>query len=122
MIFYMTVSLDGFVAGPNDEVDRLFIRWYFARQYGDLHRGIADAKSYGPARVVGRYPLSSRGSVPGSPRSAQTAAPGYYDAVIAACRDAGFGPRLDEQAAGSTVWATSPRSRRRPGRQVGPLP
>ena len=28
VIFYMTASLDGFVAGPNDEVDRLF-RWYF---------------------------------------------------------------------------------------------
>jgi dihydrofolate reductase len=27
--FYMTVSLDGFVAGPNDDVSRLF-RWYFA--------------------------------------------------------------------------------------------
>lgn len=27
--FYMTVSVDGFVAGPNDEVDRLF-RWYFS--------------------------------------------------------------------------------------------
>jgi dihydrofolate reductase len=29
VIFYMTVSVDGFVAGPNDEVDRLF-GWYFS--------------------------------------------------------------------------------------------
>ena len=31
-------------------------------------------------------------------------APGFYDAVLFACRDAGFEPRLDEHAAGSTVW------------------
>jgi DNA-binding transcriptional LysR family regulator len=31
-------------------------------------------------------------------------APGYYDAIIAACRTAGFEPRLDEHGAGSTVW------------------
>jgi DNA-binding transcriptional LysR family regulator len=30
--------------------------------------------------------------------------PGYYDAVVAACRTAGFEPRIAEQAAGSTVW------------------
>jgi hypothetical protein len=34
----MTVSLDGFVAGPNDEVDRLF-RWYFS---GDTEIPISD--------------------------------------------------------------------------------
>jgi DNA-binding transcriptional LysR family regulator len=37
--------------------------------------------------------------------------PGYYDAVVAACRDAGFEPRLDEQAAGSTVWGNIARGR-----------
>jgi DNA-binding transcriptional LysR family regulator len=31
-------------------------------------------------------------------------APGYYDAVVGACRAAGFEPRIDEHAAGSTVW------------------
>jgi len=31
-------------------------------------------------------------------------APGFYDAVLSACRDAGFEPTLDEHAAGSTVW------------------
>lgn len=31
-------------------------------------------------------------------------APGFYDAVVAACRTAGFEPKLDEHAAGSTVW------------------
>lgn len=31
-------------------------------------------------------------------------APGYYDAVLAACRGAGLDPELDEHAAGSTVW------------------
>jgi hypothetical protein len=30
--------------------------------------------------------------------------PGYYDAILAACRAAGFEPVLDEHAAGSTVW------------------
>ena len=30
--------------------------------------------------------------------------PGYYDAVIGACRAAGFEPKVAEQAAGSTVW------------------
>lgn len=29
VFFYMTVSVDGFVAGPNDEIDRLF-GWYFS--------------------------------------------------------------------------------------------
>jgi hypothetical protein len=27
VVFHETVSVDGFVAGPNDEVDQLF-RWY----------------------------------------------------------------------------------------------
>ena len=40
----------------------------------------------------------------------QTMSPGYYDAVVAACRDAGFEPRLDEQA-GSTVWGNIARGR-----------
>ncbi len=31
-------------------------------------------------------------------------APGYYHAVVGACRGAGFEPRLDEHGAGSTVW------------------
>src|SRR5262249_38186387 len=31
-------------------------------------------------------------------------APGYYDAIVAACRTAGFEPDVDEQGAGSTVW------------------
>jgi DNA-binding transcriptional LysR family regulator len=31
-------------------------------------------------------------------------APGCYDAIVSACRAAGFEPRLDEHAAGSTVW------------------
>ena len=31
-------------------------------------------------------------------------APGYYDAIIAACRTAGFEPHVDQHGAGSTVW------------------
>jgi DNA-binding transcriptional LysR family regulator len=31
-------------------------------------------------------------------------APGFYDAVVGACRAAGFEPRLDERAGGNTVW------------------
>jgi DNA-binding transcriptional LysR family regulator len=41
----------------------------------------------------------------------QTMSPGYYDAVVAACREAGFEPILDEQAAGSTVWGNIARGR-----------
>ena len=32
-------------------------------------------------------------------------APGYYDAVVGACRAAGFEPSLDATASGSTAWA-----------------
>jgi len=31
-------------------------------------------------------------------------APGYYDAIIAACHTAGFEPTVDQRGAGSTVW------------------
>src|SRR5262249_20286988 len=31
-------------------------------------------------------------------------APGYYDAIIAACHLAGFEPKVDRHGAGSTVW------------------
>jgi DNA-binding transcriptional LysR family regulator len=31
-------------------------------------------------------------------------APGYHEAIIAACHTAGFEPKLDEHGAGSTVW------------------
>jgi DNA-binding transcriptional LysR family regulator len=31
-------------------------------------------------------------------------APGYHDAIIAACRAAGFEPNVDQHGAGSTVW------------------
>jgi DNA-binding transcriptional LysR family regulator len=33
-------------------------------------------------------------------------APGFYDAVMSACRAAGLEPQLDEHAAGSTVWGS----------------
>jgi DNA-binding transcriptional LysR family regulator len=31
-------------------------------------------------------------------------APGYYEAIIAACHSAGFEPHVDQHGAGSTVW------------------
>src|SRR5262249_23039164 len=31
-------------------------------------------------------------------------APGYYDAIVAACHMAGFEPSVDQHGAGSTVW------------------
>ena len=31
-------------------------------------------------------------------------APGYYDAIVAACRTAGFEPNIDRRGAGATVW------------------
>ncbi len=38
-------------------------------------------------------------------------APGFYDAVVSACRDAGFEPELDEHTAGSTVWSNIAQGR-----------
>jgi DNA-binding transcriptional LysR family regulator len=38
-------------------------------------------------------------------------APGFYDAVVAACRTAGFEPELDERATGNTVWGYLARGR-----------
>ena len=38
-------------------------------------------------------------------------APGYYDAVVAACRAAGFEPRIDASAGGSISWANIARGR-----------
>jgi DNA-binding transcriptional LysR family regulator len=38
-------------------------------------------------------------------------APGFYDTVIGTCRTAGFEPKLDEQAAGNTVWGNLARGR-----------
>jgi len=38
-------------------------------------------------------------------------APGFYDAVVGACRTAGFEPQLDEQATGNTVWGNLARGR-----------
>jgi hypothetical protein len=37
--------------------------------------------------------------------------PGYYDAVVAACRAAGFEPRRDPSAAGSIVWGNIAQAR-----------
>jgi DNA-binding transcriptional LysR family regulator len=38
-------------------------------------------------------------------------APGFYDAVLGACRAAGFEPKLDQHAAGNTVWGYLARGR-----------
>jgi DNA-binding transcriptional LysR family regulator len=38
-------------------------------------------------------------------------APGFYDTVVGTCRTAGFEPKLDEQAAGNTVWRNIARGR-----------
>jgi DNA-binding transcriptional LysR family regulator len=38
-------------------------------------------------------------------------APGFYDAVVGACRAAGFEPEFDERAAGNTVWGYIARGR-----------
>jgi DNA-binding transcriptional LysR family regulator len=38
-------------------------------------------------------------------------APGYFDTVVGAAKSAGFDPRLDEHAAGSTVWGNIARGR-----------
>ena len=38
-------------------------------------------------------------------------APGFYDTVVGTCRAAEFEPKLDEQAAGNTVWGNLVRGR-----------
>ena len=38
-------------------------------------------------------------------------APGFYDTIVSTCRNAGFEPNLDEQAAGNTVWGNIARGR-----------
>jgi DNA-binding transcriptional LysR family regulator len=38
-------------------------------------------------------------------------APGFHDAVLGACRGAGFEPQLDEHTAGSTVWGNIAQNR-----------
>jgi len=68
--------------------------------------------------VAEDHPLVSREQIPLSalqherfelwPRAM---APGFYDAVAAACRGAGFEHDRDEQAAGSTVWGNIARGR-----------
>jgi DNA-binding transcriptional LysR family regulator len=70
------------------------------------------------AAVAENHPLAAQRHIPLAALAdetielwPQTMAPGYYDAVVAACRDAGFEPRLDEQAAGSTVWGNIARCR-----------
>lgn len=57
------------------------------------------------------HPWSTRDAVPLSDLAdeqlvvwARETAPGYHDAVLAACRHAGFEPRLGEPASGATVW------------------
>jgi dihydrofolate reductase len=77
--FYMTVSLDGFVAGPNDAVERLF-EWYFS---GDVEIPIPgsptlrvspesaeillDASRTGGAMVTGRRNFDLAGGWRGNP-------------------------------------------------------
>jgi DNA-binding transcriptional LysR family regulator len=58
------------------------------------------------------HPLAGRASVELAELDGETfelwprdMAPGYYDAVVGACRAAGFEPRLDDTASGSTAWA-----------------
>ena len=79
VFFYMTVSVDGFVAGPNDNVDRLF-RWYFS---GDVEVPIPgsptlrvshesadvllDASRTGGAMVTGRRNFDLAGGWGGDP-------------------------------------------------------
>jgi len=70
------------------------------------------------AAVAENHPLATEQTIPLAALAEETIelwpetmSPGYYDAVIAACRDAGFEPRRDEQAAGSTVWGNIARGR-----------
>ena len=79
VFFYMTVSLDGFVAGPNDNVDRLF-RWYFSgdveipipgsptlRVSRESAEVLLDASRTGGAMVTGRRNFDLAGGWGGNP-------------------------------------------------------
>jgi dihydrofolate reductase len=82
VIFYMTVSVDGFVAGPNDDVSRLF-GWYFSgdveipipgsptlrvsRESADV---LLDATRMGGAMVTGRRNFDLTGGWGGNPPTA----------------------------------------------------
>ncbi|MGD3108872.1 LysR family transcriptional regulator [Streptomyces sp. YGL11-2] len=64
------------------------------------------------AAVCDRHPLAGAGAVDLARLSGETfqlwprdMAPGYYDAVVGACRAAGFDPALDGSASGTTAWA-----------------
>lgn len=70
------------------------------------------------AAVSDSHPLAPEPHIPLAALAGETVelwpqamAPGYFEAVLTACRDAGFEPRLDDQAAGSTVWGNIARSR-----------
>ena len=70
------------------------------------------------AAVAENHPLAAEQEIPLAALADETIelwphtmSPGYYDAVVAACRHAGFEPRLDDQAAGSTVWGNIARGR-----------
>jgi DNA-binding transcriptional LysR family regulator len=78
------------------------------------------------AAVAENHPLAAEPQVPLAALAdetielwPQTMSPGYHDSVVAACRDAGFKPRLDDQAAGSTVG--SPRHQLPRGLTLLPL-
>ncbi len=82
VFFYMTVSLDGFIAGPNDEAGRLF-RWYFS---GDTEIAVPGSPTLrvsrasaelmeayersGGAGIVGRRTFDIAGAWGGDPPSA----------------------------------------------------
>ena len=79
VFFYMTVSLDGFVAGPNDNVERLF-RWYFSgdveipipgsptlRVSPESAEVLLDPSRTGGAMVTGRRNFDLAGAWGGNP-------------------------------------------------------
>jgi DNA-binding transcriptional LysR family regulator len=70
------------------------------------------------AALPSRHRLAHRTRVPLDQLAGETfelwpreMAPGYYDAVVAACRGAGFEPVVDQLAAGNTVWRNIARFR-----------
>jgi DNA-binding transcriptional LysR family regulator len=103
------------------------------RLFGDERVDVALAPHVGPrtgvdqhplrheplvAAVADHHPLAAAQRIPLAALADETIelwphtmSPGYYDAVAAACRDAGFEPRRDEQAAGAAVWGNIARGR-----------
>ena len=76
-----------------------------------VRRAVRGRRGREPSTGCGAAHLARRAGERDGRAVAPHHGPGYYDAAVAAWRDAGFEPRLDERAAGSAVWGNIARGR-----------